>query len=390
MTKTPDHAARTHALLSPSSAHRWLACTPSALLEAGEPDRTTCFSEEGTLAHEFAEVYLRDEPRAEETLKKLRTHELYAPEMEEHAKDYASYVRGKIGEGTLAVEQRLDLNGWAPGSFGTADCLILSDERLTVIDYKYGKGVKVEADNNPQLKLYALGALDAFGFAYDMPRVELDIFQPRLDNVSEWGITRSDLVGWGNVYARPHAEMAAKGEGYPLAGAHCQFCRYARKCKTLAEYSLAVASEDFEDESGRLNTNELKPSDWQRILTRAPIVKKWLELVDSEALNKLMADPKSIPGFKVVEGRSVRKYNDTAVCAELLAAAGYKPEEFNKPAELKGVTDMTKLLGSKKFNEILGAQIVKPQGKPTVVPMDDKRPVFQPAIGEDFADESLF
>lgn len=388
----PDHSARAHALLSPSGASRWLKCTPSAMLEAGEPDKTTSYSEEGTLAHEFAEVYLRGEPWMEKELEKLRKHELYAPEMEEYAQGYVNYVNEIAPEKAKIIpETKLDLTAYVPEGFGTADCIIIGDGTLTIVDYKYGKGVRVDADNNPQLELYALGALDMYSFAFDdIETVRLCIYQPRLDHISEWSLPAAALSAWGSDYAKPQAELAAKGEGEPVAGAHCQFCRYAHKCKALAEYSLAVAAKDFEDESGALSTNELKPEDWTTILGRAPVVKRWLEMVENEAINKLLADPAAIPHFKVVEGRSVRKYADAHAVTALLDAAGYGPENYYKPAELLGITDMTKMLGgAKKFDAILGSQIVKPQGKPTVVPETDKRPVFVSNAGEEFADESL-
>ena len=388
----PDHSARAHALLSPSGASRWLKCTPSAMLEAGEPDKTTSYSEEGTLAHEFAEVYLRGEPWMEKELEKLRKHELYAPEMEDHAQGYVAYINEIAPEKAKIIpETRLDLTAYVPEGFGTADCIIIGDGTLTIVDYKYGKGVRVDASDNPQLMLYALGALDMYGFAFDdIETVRLCIYQPRLDHVSEWSIPAKDLMAWGEKYAKPRAVMAAAGEGEPEAGPHCQFCRYAHKCRELAEYSLAVAAKEFEDESGTLSTNKLEPHDWTMILGRAPVVKRWLEMVETEAINKLLSDPTAIPHFKVVEGRSVRKYADVHAVTDLLDKAGYGPENYYKPAELLGITDMTKLLGgAKKFDAILGSQIIKPQGKPTVVPESDKRPVFVPVTADDFADESM-
>lgn len=378
------HEDRAHALLSASGAYRWLACTPSAVLESRESDTSSPYAAEGTLAHEFAQAYLQAEPWMEGTLEQLRKERLYAREMEEFAWDYAAYVRSQMGpDDQLDVEVRLDFSSYVPDGFGTGDCVIARDGLLTIVDFKYGKGVRVASENNPQMMLYALGAIEAYDFAFEFDKVKMCIFQPRIDNVSEFEMSRRDLEDWASLTLAPKARLAAKGEGEFCPGDHCQFCRYAKKCKALAEYSLAVASKDFEDESGQLDVNELLPEDWQMILSRVPLVKKWLDLVDAEALNRLMSDPESIPGFKVVEGRSVRKYGDTAACADLLVRAGYAPTEFNKPAELKGITEMTRLLGRKKFDEILGPQIVKPQGKPTVAPLSDKRPAFVPTDPEE-------
>lgn len=385
----PNHAERAHALLSASSAHRWMACTPSALLESRIPDKGSSYAAEGTLAHEFAEAYLRGGD-LEAALALLRKEPLYTRDMEEYAQDYAAYVRGQVtaADAQIDIETRLDFSRYVPGGFGTGDCAIVQDGVLTIVDFKYGKGVRVSAEKNPQMMLYALGAIEAYDFAFDFDRVRMCIYQPRIDNVSEWELSREKLEKWAAETLAPKAKLAAKGEGTFQPGDHCQFCKLRDQCKVLAAYCLDAASRDFEDESGALSTAMLDPWDWNRILDRADIVEKWVRMIKEAALKRLLDDPEAIPGYKVVEGRSNRTYRDPAEVETALANAGYDPEAVHKPLELLGVTEMSKVLGKKQFGDILGPLVVKPQGKPTIAPVTDKRPAFAPANPElDFENE---
>lgn len=388
MTST-KHAERAHALLSASSAHRWMVCTPSAVLESRIPDKGSSYAAEGTLAHEFAEAYLRG-GELEPALALLRKEPLYTQDMEEYAKDYAAYVLGQVtaADAQIDIEARLDFSRYVPGGFGTGDCAIAQDGVLTIVDFKYGKGVRVSAEKNPQMMLYALGAIEAYDFAFEFDRVRMCIYQPRIDNVSEWELSREKLEKWAAETLAPKAKLAAKGEGTLQPGNHCQFCKLRDQCKVLAAYCLNAASRDFEDESGALSTAMLDPWDWNRILDRADIVEKWVRMIKEAALKRLLDDPEAIPGYKVVEGRSNRTYRDPAEVETALANAGYDPEAVHKPRELLGITEMTKALGKKQFGDILGPLVVKPQGKPTIAPVTDKRPAFAPANPElDFENE---
>lgn len=389
MTST-KHAERAHALLSASSAHRWMACTPSAVLESRIPDKGSSYAAEGTLAHEFAEAYLRGGGGLEPALALLRKEPLYTRDMEEYAQDYAAYVRGQVtaADAQIDIETRLDFSRYVPGGFGTGDCAIVQDGVLTIVDFKYGKGVRVSAEKNPQMMLYALGAIEAYDFAFEFDRVRMCIYQPRIDNVSEWELSCEKLEKWAAETLAPKAKLAAKGEGTFQPGDHCQFCKLRDRCKVLAAYCLDAASRDFEDESGTLSAAMLDPWDWNRVLDRIDIVEKWVKTIKEAALKRLLDDPEAIPGYKVVEGRSNRTYRDPAEVETALAEAGYDPEAVHKPRELLGITEMTKVLGKKQFGDILGPLIVKPQGKPTIAPETDKRPAFAPANPElDFENE---
>lgn len=381
MTAAPGHAQRAHALLSASAAHRWLNCTPSAVLESHEEDKGSPYAAEGTLAHEIAEIYLRSHlNHSAADAGALKGDKLYSPEMEEHAAEYGDYVASQITaeDAQVDVEAKLDFSKYVPGGFGTGDCVIVQDGALTVVDYKYGQGVKVEAERNPQMMLYALGAIELYDFAYSIDRVRLCIFQPRLGHISEWEIARAELETWAEKVLTPQAKLAAKGEGKFEPGGHCQFCKFKTKCRPLAAYCLSTADKDFEDESGELSTYTLDPWDWNRILDRADIVEKWVKAVKEEALHKLLDDPGAIPGYKIVEGRSNRAYKDSEAVITALRAGGCTAAEIFKPQELLGITDMTKSLGKKRFGELLAGLIVKPQGKPALAPVTDKRPQFVP------------
>lgn len=387
---TPDHKSRSHALLSASSAARWLACPPSARLEAKELSKASKYADEGTLAHEVAQVIL--EAKLKHVVARtgvFDSEQGYALEMDDYGIDYADYVMSKAGENAkVEVEVRLDYSDYVPEGFGTGDCVILKDHVLTIIDYKYGKGVKVEAEKNPQLMLYALGAINHYDFAFDFDEVEVCIYQPRLNHISEWQISRKDLEKWGETYVKPRALLAYMGKGEFHSGPHCQFCRYRDKCKALAGYCMSVASVEYENKDGELDENTLKQEDWVMILKRLDVVKKWIKTIEAAAANKILADPDSIPGFKLVEGRSIRKFTDEKKAIDILKHNGYEPDEYLKPRELLGMTDLTRLVGKTKFAEMFNGIIVKPKGKPTIVPLSDKRPAYQPDnASNDFMNE---
>lgn len=371
-----------HALLSASSAHRWLHCPPSALLSAKVADTTSDAALQGTAAHALAEWKLR---------RALNKHPGFRPrsqwndaEMEEHTDDYRDYVLSQIAEAKqntadplVLIEQRLDFSHLVPGGFGTGDCLIVTDGALHVIDLKYGLGVLVEAERNPQMMLYALGALHLFDALYDIGKVALTIFQPRRDNVSTWTISVTELNEWAEHTLKPAAELAAKSEGEFCAGSWCQFCKIASTCRARAEANLQLAKYEFAPPA------ELSADEVAEVLARIPELTKWASDVQDYALSQALSG-KHYQGFKLVAGRSVRKYTDEMAVAEAAKAAGYT-DIYRQ--QLLTITAMEKLMGKKAFAQILGPLVIKPEGKPTLVPSNDKRPeIHVDSAADDFTE----
>lgn len=358
-----------HALLSASGAHRWLNCTPSARLESDEPESTSAAAEQGTAAHALAEHKLR---RALKQRSKRPVSAWIDDEMETLTDDYVSFVQEHIsiaqetcGDPQVLIEQRLDFSHIVPGSFGTGDCVIIAEPTLQIIDLKYGQGVLVEAANNPQLMLYALGALHAFGSLYDIETVSVTIYQPRRANVDTWEISVAELEQWAETEVKPKAELASAGEGEFCPGSWCQFCRIAPTCRARAEANLQLAKLEF------VPPAELSDAEIADVLTRIPQLKTWASDVEAYALSKAVNQGVVFEGFKLVAGRSVRKYTSETDVAAAAEAAGYRDIWDRK---LITLTAMEKLMGKPAFNEILGDLVTKPAGKPTLVPASDKRP----------------
>lgn len=360
-----------HALLSASSAHRWLQCPPSAVATDGVKDTASDAALQGTAAHALAEYKLL------RALKRRATRpvsEWIDEEMESHTDDYRDFVlehltqaRVDCLDATVFVEQRLDYSHIAPGGFGTGDCVILAEPTLHVIDLKYGQGVEVSPVRNPQLMLYGLGALAAFDALYDIHEVKLSIFQPRRANVETWSIPAAELIAWGHDTVAPIAKLAATGGGDYKAGRWCQFCRIAPTCRARAQANLAIAQHEFAPPA-ELNIDEIA-----EVLTKIPELKAWASDVEAWALTQAQTGT-TIPGFKVVAGRSIRKYSDETAVAEAAKAAGYSDIYDTR---LIGITAMERLMGKTTFRDVLGDLVVKPQGKPTLVPESDKRPALQ-------------
>ena len=360
------HENRAHAVLSASASKRWLNCPPSAKLNAEIPDITTEYAKEGTDAHELAEYKVNQllGIKADNPTENL---DYYNQEMEDCTDSYAQYIAEQMSQYSspvVMVEQRLDFSRYVPGGFGTGDCIIVADDVLIVIDFKYGKGVAVEAEYNPQMMLYALGALEMFSILYDINEVKMVIFQPRIENISEFSMPVSDLLNWAENELKPKAELAAKGEGEFCAGEHCRFCKVKATCRKRAEYNLAIAKYDF------ALPDMLEDSEIEMILERADALTAWAADVKEYALSEALKGRKW-DGYKVVEGRSNRKYTDEKMAAAVVKKAGKDP--YSEP-KILGITEMTKLLGGKKkFDELLSKYVCKPQGKPTLVPESDKR-----------------
>lgn len=360
----------THAILSPSSSERWINCPPSAKENAGG-DTGSTYAQQGTDAHELG-AYKIEKALGHRVRDPSDDLEYFDEEMAECTDAYCEFVMEQVQEAKqscsdplVLVEQKLDLSKWVPDCFGTADCVIVADGTMTIIDYKNGVGVLVKANNNSQLSLYSLGALNLFESLYDIQTVRMIIFQPRRDNVSIAEVTKEELLGWTDDVLIPAAALAAKGEGDYSAGKHCQFCKIKATCRKRAEYNLQMAQYDF------AVPDTLADDEISMILDQADTFIGWVNDVKAYALEQAISG-KQYPGFKVVEGRSNRKYTNPDAVAAAVTDAGYDP--FEK--KLMGVTAMTKLLGTKKFNTLLGSLIEKPQGKPTLVPESDKRPAW--------------
>ena len=369
-----NHSERDHALLSASSAHRWLACPPSAVAAEAYPDQDTEFTREGTLAHEVAEVVARvkvlGEPPAEGDKPEGVTQEMI-----ECAEGYADYIQEqmKSDDAVVLLEQRVDYSPWAPEGFGTCDCILIQGDTLTIIDYKYGQGVPVSAKNNPQTKYYALGALNDFGIAYDIKKVEMHIYQPRLNNVSDDSTTVEELMKWGKQN-KPVAERAFKGKGKYNPGEHCRFCQHAGRCRALTK----TCTEYVETHSLRVGVPVLAPYEVADVLRMEPVISLWLKRVKEQAFTSLM-NGEEVPGYKLVEGKlGNRKWtNETDVYAALIDA-GYNEDEITETKVLSPAA-MDKALGKKKAAELLEGFIERAPGQPTVVPETDKRPAYNRA-----------
>ena len=370
-----------HAKLSASSAHRWMNCNPSANLEREFADRSSEAAAEGSAAHALCEHKLRKALKMRST----RPVSKYdSDEMEMYTNSYVEFVLEQIevakqhcADPFVLIEQRLDFSCHVPDGFGTGDCLIVADKLLHIIDFKYGLGVLVDAEENPQMMLYALGALRLFDALYDIDTISMSIFQPRRENVSTWTITVAELEEWAEQTLRPKAELAFKGEGEFNPGPWCTFCKAAVKCRARAEEKLALARYEFAKPP--LLTDE----EIEDILSRLDDLTKWANEIAAYAQDAAINHGKQWTGFKLVEGRSIRKYTDETAVVIAATAAGYR-DIFKK--SLIPITEMEKLMGKKTFAEVLGGLVIKPQGKPTLVPASDKRPAIHTGANHDFTE----
>lgn len=371
-----------HAVLSASGSKRWLSCPPSARLERKFPDKAGEAAQEGTLAHALAEARIRhwlgeiSENGLALRIDSIRHDALYSPEMGEYVSEYVDLCIEKINEaqGVALVEERLDFSRWVKNGFGTGDMVIIGDGVLEIVDLKYGKGVPVSAEGNTQMQLYALGAIEQYGYIYDFDHVRMSIFQPRNGGLSTQLMSVDELLAWGESI-KPIAELAYAGKGNFKAGEHCRFCRAAAQCKALADYNLEIAKLEFRD------ADLLTDDEVSSVLERVDGLVRYAEKIKTFALAEALKGHKW-PGFKVVAGRSNRKITDTAQAVKLLRGAGYADDVIYEPLEMQTITDLEKTITKKKFGEILGSVVEKPPGKPTLVPENDKRPEYDPVQSE--------
>lgn len=363
-----------HAKLSASSAFRWINCPGSVALADQLPaPGSSAYADEGTLAHALAELKLRkflgDAGNYDKELAQIQANEYYCGEMDEATDFYAETVQEHLAaageDAELMIEQQFSLDNWVPEGFGTSDAVIIGGSTIEVIDLKYGKGVKVEAKNNPQLRLYGLGASALFGDLYDFETVRMTIIQPRLDHVSGEEIPLKELLLWAEEEVAPKARIAMDGTDYTACGDWCRWCPAKAVCRKRAEYNLELAKDEFK--APPLLTDE----EIGEVLRRAEENQKWTSDIQAYALEEALAG-KQFDGWKLVEGRSNRKYADDVKVAETLVAAGYD-EAMLYERKLYGITAMEKLVGKKKLTTTLGDLIIKPAGKPVLVPESDKR-----------------
>lgn len=375
-----EHSSRSHALLAASRASRWMNCPPSARLEEKmDESAPSKYAEEGTLAHELAEVMLRGRFRllpaddCTKEVRRLKKNPLYSDEMKTYLDVYLDYVTEQYRvalqstpDAVISLEERLDFSRWVEQGFGTGDAIVIADGVMEVIDLKYGKGVEVFAERNPQLMLYGLGALEAFDMLFGIKTVKLTIVQPRQERIDSWSISAEDLYIWGDEEVKPKAALAYEGKGEMKCGHWCKWCRVKPLCAKMAETNLELAKDEFK-EPQLLSDDRLV-----EVFTQLPMLKDWAESVAEYLLKQALAG-KEVPGYKVVEGRTQRKWADEAQVREILSV-DHDPSEF-MVTKLAGIPAIEKLL-KKDFQPLLGDLVVIPQGSPTLVPLSDKRPAM--------------
>lgn len=397
---------REHALLSASSAKKWLYCTPSAVLEDSIPDEESAYAKEGTLAHSICELKLSrlftDKNMSERTykgrLKKLQADEMYQPEMEGFTDEYADYVSAIAfsfpATPFVAVEKRLDYSPWAPEGFGTGDCIIIYGKDMHVIDFKYGKGVPVSAEGNPQMALYGLGAWHEYGMLFSVENVHFHIVQPRIPNNSSWTTTLEGLLRWGELFVKPRAALAYKGEGEFRPADYCNgdrtnyckegFCKAYGRCRATAEKNMALMKDAVDPQKDAIRKPDLlSNSEIGEILKRAQFLKDWVNKLEACALSELVRGG-DVPGWKIVEGRSDRQLSDPDKAFQGLLAAGYDEAVLynRKPIPL---TELEKLVPKEQRAELLAPYITKPKGMPKLAPEDDKRPAMRMQVSAEEA-----
>lgn len=383
---------REHALLSASGAKKWLHCTPSARLEDQIPDTQSEYAAEGTLAHSFCELKLTkrflDKNMTDRTYKsrlnRLAKDPAYDREMDAFTDEYVDYVTeiayGYPDAPYVAVEKQVDYSTWAPEGFGTCDCIIIHGSEMHVCDFKYGKGKPVSSRENDQLKLYALGAWNEFRMIYPISKVVLHIIQPRISNTSSWETSMEELLGWAETTVRPQAEKAFRGEGRCTPGEWCDsgFCRLGATCRARAEGNLKLMDQALNKDPGVQTVMKLPPQltngEVGAVLKDAQFLKAWVNKLEAHALGEILAG-REVPGWKLVEGRSVRALSDTDAAIAALKQAGY-PETVLYDRKPCSLTELEKTV-SREHRDILNQYVIKPPGKPALAPADDRRPAME-------------
>ncbi|ADI00508.1 DUF2800 domain-containing protein [Salisediminibacterium selenitireducens] len=385
-----NHASRAHAKLSASGASRWMNCPPSVKLSEQIEDTTSFYAEEGTFMHELSELYLghyletMNEEQYLKEKKERRESPFYTQAIDDAVQAYVDTVIERINEARalqsdalVRIEERVDFSPWVPEGFGTGDVLIVTDGLLEIIDLKGGEGVKVYAEGNPQMRLYALGALNGYGFLYHIDTVQMTIVQPRLDHLSTDEMTADALLEWAETEVKPKAELAFNGLGEFLPGAHCQFCKVSATCRARAEERQKLACLDFKEPP--LLTDE----EVSQVLREVDELVNWAKQVQEYALKTAMKENKKWPGMKLVQGRGSRVYTDEKAIISTLKEAGMEEHQLFKQT-LKPITNMEKMLGKKTFQDLVGHLITKTPGKLKLVETEDSRPAAKPSAAEDF------
>ena len=373
-----------HSVLGASAADRWMNCTPSAQLTAGMEDEATTFAAEGTAAHALCEWKVRKALKMRAG--RRPTSDYWTDEMEEFTDDYRDFIMDLVGQAKLTckdpvtlIEQHLDFSCYVPDGFGTGDFLLVADRELNVVDFKYGRGVAVYADHNPQMMLYALGASNLFDCLYDIEQVTMTIFQPRLSSISTWTISAEELYKWAEEVLKPKAELAAKGEGEFISGSWCRFCKARNTCRARAESFLELAKMEFQPPA------LLSDEEVAEVMEKAAELSKWASDVMAYAQAEAIENGKHWNGYKLVEGRSTRRFIDEKKVEEAAKGAGYT-DIYNK--SLITLTAFEKLMGKDTFKEVLGSFVTKPAGKLTLVPVSDKRPeVTVNTVNDEFQED---
>lgn len=388
--KEINHSERKHSLLSASGASQWMNCTPSARRSEHLPDVESDYAKEGTLAHELSDIELKlyfglitkEEYNQKKT--EIENHELYTDDMPDNIEPYISYCIEQVNHHKssnewveIFIEDKINLTEYIEDGFGSNDFVIITDNFIEVIDLKYGRGVAVSAIENEQLKLYALGTVHKHRLSYNMKDVKLTIVQPRKDNLSSYVLSVDDLEAWAINEVVPKAKIAFKGEGEFKVGSWCKFCKFKPKCKAAMEENLKVIKADFQD------PHELSDEEFIEVYNKKEQVISWLNSVEAYMLNKLL-NREDIEGFKLVKGRSTRKFSDANLVAERLISKSFKEDDIYKPKVLRGITAIEKLVGKKEIESVLGDLIVKTEPKPTIAPATDKRLDYFDSAQDDF------
>jgi hypothetical protein len=391
------HKDRAHALLSASKAYQWINNPPSARLQEGIPDKRTEYAAEGEFMHEMAECIFRKEitdcgeeerNQLDANLVKMKESPFFNAEIERAVLDYTNAVeerfmeaKSRSSDAIVLLEQEIDFSDWVPEGYGTCDVVLIADDMMEVIDLKGGKGVPVSAEDNPQIQLYALGAWSSYNYLYAINEVRMTIIQPRLDSISTATKGIEELLDWAENVVKPAAQLAWEGKGECHYGPWCRWCKVKAQCRSRAEENMKALQYEFRDP--RLLTDDEISS----ILTIADELQTWAKDVQKYAFERATSGHK-IPQWKLVEGRSNRVITDKVAAQTALETAGLQEDKFLKPRELLGIGDLEKKVGKKELAALIGSLIVKPDGKPTLVPETDKRPEIN-SIENDFADTDM-